>query len=383
MLETMKREISKNIQKAYSVGKVEAQEIKVIVENAVSKVVKSAKDGAVNINEIAKEAVAATVKELESSGNATQKHIEAAVHGTIDGISKKSKESIDEIDMELLKVKYRLQEQKDTLAIHLKDGLNATKEAASSFSDVIKTDIEDAVTNTKLKSVEVLGLMEETIKYSIKTVIDEGKDVELKVAHITSEATQNALSAGRLSALKTKEVSGSVILTAIEAAQEVGKDIKETSRGAIEGTKQGIVATIEVLKDKLGEAKDETRDLVEEDIKQTIEDLETIDDAFIEALSNTANNVGNIAKVVIEDSIKELKSDTSQLREIALDAADIAIDYLQEKGSQVAYATKEKALKVAESTKEDIVDLSEKMVNIAKGAFVGMIDGAKKAIDKK
>lgn len=383
MLETMKKEISEDIKKAYSVGKVDAQEIKTTVENAVYKVVKSAKHGAVDINEIAKEAVTTVVAELESANSATKEHIEAAVNGTIDGISKNLKDSVNKVDMELLKTKYRLQEQEENLATHLKDGLNGAKEAASNFSDEIKTDLEEAVTDTKLKSVEILGLLQATISQSVKSVIDEGTDVEAKIVHITKEATENALSTGRLSAKKVKEVSEVVILGAIETAQEAGKDVKEVTKGAIEGAKQGVAESVKKTKSKLLEAKNEAVDFVEEDIKQTIEDLEAIEDAFIETLRNIADRVGDIAETVIESSIKEIKEDASQLREIALDAAEVAIDYLKEKGSQVAYSAKEKALEVAEITKDEIVVLSEKMVKIGKGAFSGMIDGAKKALDKK
>ena len=131
------------------------------------------------------------------------------------------------------------------------------------------------------------------------------------------------------------------------------------------------------------EAKNNSIDFAEEEIKQTIEDLESIEESFVEALSNTANKVGDVAKKVIDDSIKDMKSEVSQLKGVALDTAEVAIEYLKEKGAQVAYGTKEKAYDVAQTTKEEIVDLSDKMVKIAKGAFNGMVDGAKKAIDKK
>ena len=383
MLERMKKEISEDIKEIYSAGKMSTGEIKTIVENSVSKVVENSKRGAIDISDIAKEAILITTETLESVGSATKDNIQASVNGTIEGISKKSKESINKIDMELLKTKYKLQEQKDSLATNLKDGLNGAKEAAFTFSDVIKTDIEDAVTNTKLKSIEILGLMKETIKHSIKTVIEEGEDVEEKVAHITKEAVENTLSSGRLSAQKTKEVSQEVILAAIHAAQEAEKDIEKTTKGAINGAKEGVMATVNTAKTKLSEAKNNSIDFAEEEIKQTIENLESIENSFVEALSNTTSKVGNLAKSVIEDSIKEIKTDASQLKDLALDTAEVAIEYLKEKGTQVAYSTKEKAYEVAQTTKEEIVVLSDKMVKIAKGAFTGMVDGAKKVIDKK
>ncbi len=383
MLEAMKKEISKDIQKAESVGKVEAKDIKEITEKAVSKVVKSAKDGVVDMNEIAKEAVATTVAELKSANNATKEHIKAAVTGVIDGISKSTKESINKIDMEILKAKYQLQEKRERLSANLKDGLNGAKEAATAFSDELKADIEEAVTDTKLTSINILGLMEETIKHSVKTVINEGEDVEAKIAKIAKEATQNALSIGKLNIQKAKEVSQEVILTSIESAEEVGKYIKEVTRGAIEGTEQGLTTTVEELKEKLKEVKEETSDFIEEDTKQIIEDLKLLEDTFIEVLNNTANQVGDIAKSAIEDSKKEIKENVSQLKQVASDAVEVAIDCLKEKGSQFAYSAKKEALKVAEVTKEEIAALSERMVKVTKGAFNGMVDGIKKAIEKK
>jgi hypothetical protein len=317
MLDVMRKELSEDIQKAYKTGKISALEIKSIVKNAVSKAVKNAKTGTLDINAIAKEAVVTVVKELKSAGSDTKEHIEAVVDGTIEGTSDDTKKVINDIDMELLKTKYRLEEQKENLSVHLKDALNGANEAASTFSDKSKAEIEDAVTSAKLISVEILGLMQETVRQSVRTVIDEGKDVEQRVANITKDATENALGAGRLSAQKAKEVSEAAILAAVEAAQETEKEVKAVSAGAIAGTKQGIVNTIEKVKAKLTEAKNGTEDFVEEDIKQTIEDLETIESAFIEALINTANKAGDAAKETIQLNIDAMKENASEMKQSA------------------------------------------------------------------
>ena len=383
MLETMKKEISEDIKKAYASGKVSTLEIKDIVENAVSKAIKSAKEGAADINDVAKEAVIATVTELKSVGDATKEYIEAAVNGTIDGISKNTEETINDIDIELLKTKYRLQEQKESLAAHLKDALNGAKEAASTFSGDPKTEIEDAVTDAKLKSIEILGLMKATVKHSVKTIIDEGNDIEARVAHITKEATGNALNAGRLSAEKTKKVTETVLLAAVEAAQEEGKEVKEATQAAVEGVKEGVVGSIEKVQAKLIEAKDEAKDFAEEDMWQTIEDIETMNDAFKEALDNTAHKVGDVAVDVLLESIDRMQQSASQINERAEAAAGVAFDYLIEKGSQVAYSAKDKALEASEVVYDETAELAEKMVKITKSAFSGMVEGTKKSMKKE
>ena len=137
----MRKEIAQDIKKSYESGKMNASELKDIVENAILKVAESAKDGVVDINDIAKEAIVATVTELKSTGNGTKEHVQAVVSGTIDGISKNSKEIVDDLDMELLKTKYRLWEKKGELSVQLKDALNGAKEAASTFSDETKDDL--------------------------------------------------------------------------------------------------------------------------------------------------------------------------------------------------------------------------------------------------
>lgn len=375
----MRKEISQDIEEAYASGKISTSEVKDIVESAVSKVAKNAKEGAVDINDLAKEAVVATVTELKSVGSETKELIGAVVSGAIGGISKNRKDAIDEIDMELLKTKYRLWEHKGHLAAQFKDALNGAKEAASTFNDDTKDDIEDAVTETKLKSAEILGLMKETIKHSVKVIIGEGKDVEEKVAHIAHEATENALSAGRFSAQTAKEVSALVILSAVEAAEEVGEEVKETTKGALEGTKRGVLTSIEKVKTNLGEAKGG----LEEEVRQTIKDLEDIEEDFTEALRKTAHKVGEVARGVIDDSINDAKANASDIKEGAEEAIGEAIEHLKERGSQAAYSAKELALEVGEVAKEEAVELAEKMVKIAKGAFSGMVEGAKKSIKDK
>jgi ElaB/YqjD/DUF883 family membrane-anchored ribosome-binding protein len=117
-------------------------------------------------------------------------------------------------------------------------------------------------------------------------------------------------------------------------------------------------------------------------IKQTIEDLEAMNDAFMEALGNTAHKVGDVAQEVLHESIARMKQSASQIRERAEEAAEVAFDYLTEKGSQVAYSAKEKALDAAEVVYDETAELAEKMLKITKGALSSMVDGAKKAMKK-
>ena len=67
MLENMKNEISNGISKICKSGEVNAQELKDCIEIAVSKAVISLKNGLSNVNEITKEAIETSIKELEKT----------------------------------------------------------------------------------------------------------------------------------------------------------------------------------------------------------------------------------------------------------------------------------------------------------------------------
>jgi hypothetical protein len=68
MLEAMKKKISEDIKKIKETGEITAKKIKSVVEDAVFETVQNTKDGATQINTIAKEAVTVTVKELKNNG---------------------------------------------------------------------------------------------------------------------------------------------------------------------------------------------------------------------------------------------------------------------------------------------------------------------------
>ena len=383
MLETMQKEISENLKKLNETGKVVTKDVQEAVESAVFKATKNLKDGATEINSIAKNAVTTAVDELKKSGNGEKAHIDAVIKGVVNGVQKTTKELIDDMDMEMLKTKYRIQEKNSELLAKLKDALDGTKEAAEAFTDESKEYIEEAATDIKLKSAKMLGLMESTIKQSAKTVIEEGSEVEEKVSHITQEAVANALNETRLSAQKVKDVSKRAIMASIEAAKESDEKLKEAARGAIDGTKKVILVKIQEAKADIQKAKENTKTFLEEDILQTKEDLEAIDDAFTDTLDAIFKNMSKLNdeayKVILED-IDKIKAKNSQIKVKAKDAVEDAVEVLKENGKSAAYSANKKAKEVLVTLKEETEELSKQMVKIAKGAFKGMIEGAKKSI---
>ena len=277
MLENMKNEISNGISKICKSGEVNAQELKDCIEIAVSKAVISLKNGLSNVNEITKEAIETSIKELEKTNNSTKENIDNIINTVVSTITKNTQELVSEIDMELLKTKYKFQEKEDVLSMKLKDGID----------NAIKTQEE---------------IYEEIVK-------------------IVKISTENALEKGKLNAKKIKEVSEITILTVIETAQKNKNNIDKTIKSAIDGLKEGIISSIEKTKIEVINAKEKSNTFIEEEIKEIISDLESLDNSFKESLLNVANKVNNITEESIRKNIAEIKDSSektiSEVREIA------------------------------------------------------------------
>lgn len=277
MLENMKNEISNGISKICKSGEVNAQELKDCIEIAVSKAVISLKNGLSNVNEITKEAIETSIKELEKTNNSTKENIDNIINTVVSTITKNTQELVSEIDMELLKTKYKFQEKEDVLSMKLKDGID----------NAIKTQEE---------------IYEEIVK-------------------IVKISTENALEKAKLNAKKIKEVSEITILTVIETAQKNKNDIDKTIKSAIDGLKEGIISSIEKTKIEVINAKEKSNTFIEEEIKEIISDLESLDNSFKESLLNVANKVNNITEESIRKNIAEIKDSSektiSEVREIA------------------------------------------------------------------
>lgn len=376
----VKEAITKSIQDLHAAGKTDAEAIERAVEQAVSEAMQNVEGEREHVRGFAKDAMTGAVSALKTVGAETQENIEGVVEGTLKGIGKSSREMMQNLDMELLRTKYRLEEQKGVLAAALKEAFDGAKDAAETFSGETTDKIKDAATTLKLKNAELLGLMEETVRQSVQSVLLEGKDIRKNVSNITQNAMENALNTGRLSTQRVKALSESVLLAAIETAEATGKNVKETAQGAVDGTKKAIAGSIDATKTKLANAKAQTLDAAKEDLEQTLEDLQFFEEMFIETLSKTADEVGDAAQEVLLVSIDEMKHRSSQIKEKAQTATRAILEHLKEERIDFTQKAQKQARETAKLAKEEAADLADKMLKITRGAFSGMIEGAKKAL---
>lgn len=314
MFEQMKEAISKGIKELHVAGKSDTQAIEETVKKAVAQSMQTFKEDNKHVREIAKEAVTSAVAILKETGIKTRNNVSAVVDGVIEGIGQPNREMMQTLDMEMLKTKYLFQEKRGELAESLQEALDGAKEASATFTSETKDTIDASVAEIKLKSAELLGLMEEMVRQSVQTTISEGENIKSRIAAITKKTLENALDIERVSAQRVKVLSETILLTTIKTAEATEKNITEVTEGAIKGTREGVITAIEKMRSKTIESENKIINYAKNDLKQTLEDLEKIDEAYIEAINNTANKVDDVAQEVLLISLDEMKRHVSQIK---------------------------------------------------------------------
>ncbi|MEA1991718.1 MAG: DUF6781 family protein, partial [Thermodesulfobacteriota bacterium] len=304
------------------------------------------------------------------------------VEGAIDGIKSTEQRAMDRTRQEIQQLKTRLNGEKQKQSEDVREALEGTRQSGEAFTGETKEHIETAVTDTKLKYAELLGLTRETVKQAVKRVIDRGKDIEETVAQITRDATEKALAEAHFSADRTRKVSHAVISAAVETAEEANTNISEVARGAVQGTREGITSAVESTKETLSAASAKTKSFATEDLAQTKEDLEAVGDLFLETVRGVAGKSGKVAGDVLTEIADQARKTPSTLMEKAGEAAETVSNRLKELGQdtfgKAAHLTEETVHTAADEARQ----LSKRALDIARGAVSGILKGAKHALRK-
>ena len=379
MLQEMKQQLVESLKKAKESGELTAQQVYEITRDGVAQNTQKLKVGAKDMREISKEAVTTTIQSLVEVGEASKKNISAALHGAVDGIKQVESQILDTTHKELDQAKKRLQEEKAKLAEGLNEAFEGAKEAAGNFTEEVKTNIETALTDAKLKSADLLGLTRDTVKEAVSKAIETGSEVEKTVINVTRKATFNALAEARFSAERARKVSETVLSAAVEAAEELGSHIRETASAAAEGVRQGLTDTVEFTRASIAKAGEGVKGFAVEDLAQTKEDLGTVGDLFVETLRKVADSSGEAARDILYELADDAKKAGSILREKAVAASHTVAERLKELGSEAVHKTGQVSGKAAHALGEEAKELGARMLTVAKGAATGMWEGAKTA----
>lgn len=375
MLQELKKQLINEINKAKVNAELTTQQVYNIAYDGVIQATRKLDEEMIDLHTLTKEAVTVSVQTLIDAGETSQDKISAALHGTVDGIKHVETRALNSIQNEWVRVKKRLYEEEKTLAKTVRISLNGAQEAAENFSGSIRNYIETSVADAKLKSAHLLGLTRETVKQAVCRAIETSTEVESDIINITRDAAVNALAEARFSAERMSKVSETVLLAAVQAAEEIDNHILETTSAATEGVRQGLSESVEFTHDSIAKAG---RDLLfAGNLKQVQEDLEAIGDLFAETLHRVADKSGESAKEILHDLADDAHKTGSSLREKAVLASRMIAERLKELGESATDKAGEVSSDTAHALTEESRILGNRMLVVAKSAATRVWESAK------
>lgn len=383
MLEKMKKQMKDDIAKAKESGELTAHKVYEIARKAMSELVQSLKSGEKDLREIATETVNASVQTLVEAKEANKETISAAIHGLIDGIKQGESNLMEKARKELNQSKRTLQAQEKKLAVGLNEAFEGAKEAAGNFSITIKDEIEAAVSDTKLKSTELLGLTKKSVKAAVGKAIETGSNVEETVEKVTRNATAKAMEEAHFTADRVRNISEAVLSGAVEAAEELKSFVSETTHSAVDGVHQGLTDSVEFTRNKFVQVGDHIKEFGVEDLIQTKDDLDAVGELFVEILRKVADKSGKVAGDILHEVADDAKKSGSRLQENASKASHAVAKKIRAFSSEALEKAEEVGSKAMHSLSKEAKELSERMIAVTKGAATGMWEGAKAGFHKE
>lgn len=376
MLNEMKERIVVSLKKARDGGELTVEKIRSITHDAVAHTAEATREGTTNLRDIARDAVTAAVRTLQEAGEASSEKITAVVEGTVDGIRRVQGQAAETGRTELTDADTRLRQQKARLVSSVRQALQGATDAAGSFSGDVKTHVETAVTDVRLKNAELLGLTRGAVKHAVKQAIETGTQVEETVVHVTRDATEKALAEGPLIAERVVRVTETVLSGAVDAAEEAGAHIGEVSRAAGAGVRKGLNRAVE----KPGSSLSATGKRLSLD--QIRSDVGDYTDLFVESLHRVASRTGEAAKNTLTELADEASKAAASIRKKTHDATLTAAERLKELNKEAVNKTAEATGKAAHGVAEETAELGSRMLDVARGAISGVWKGAQKALHK-
>ena len=188
-------------------------------------------------------------------------------------------------------------------------------------------------------------------------------------------ATAKAMDGVKFTAERAREVSNTVLSAAVEAAEEAGEYVSETAQAAADGVHDGLGDVITRTRESIAKTRKDASEYTTGELKQIEKDLHIVGDLFVDTLHRVADRSGKVAKGILDEIADDARKAGSSLREMATKAASAAGDRLKDLGED----TLEVGKKATHSVADEASELGSRMVSVAKGAAVGMWEGARKA----
>lgn len=157
MTNPLKTQITEDLEKAKSEGKLRADRIREIVQSAVSQATSELKEGSGEIRLVVKDAVDTVIENLKEKGEEIKEEITASIEGAIQGISRSRRQSLAKTQAEVKQLQAQIDSEESEIEDQINIALKEIEETGNNSSGTTKTSIEAAI--NAMKNSEEVALM--------------------------------------------------------------------------------------------------------------------------------------------------------------------------------------------------------------------------------
>lgn len=284
------------------------------------------------------------------------KNLKSAMEGInqalVSGEEKQLYELFDKRD----EINRAIEAKREEIKNRLKISFEAAEEVVKDRNFGEKEEILELLNNAIIRETRMLGILKESAQIAFLTTLEGAKDVEETAGAIAKNMTYAAIRGGEFSKERMFEISKNIISAAGNLANEGHIFAKELIKGAINGTRDGILRAIEKLKYEAKFAPDELR------LNSQLLNLKNVDEEFIALLKELENEFDGVAKSEIESVINsELDTNLAKFKRISDQAMEQISSRLEELKSNGVAKLMSEANNKFEALKQELNDKSKKL----------------------
>lgn len=303
-------------------------------------------------------------KALHDEGLKTSRAISSVIDGLLKATTHEKEAFLYKSIYEKEQLEKSIYTQKQQIRTVLADTFNTIEAHIVSMQPETQQNALTAVHDTKLRGIEMLGILKETTAEALLTTLENGSDVADTIHEITKNLTFQTIHEGDFTKQRIINISSTIIGASIEIADEDLGHAKDILDGSINGVREGITKAIEKFKNDLKYAPtDAMEGLLETDLSELRKDLVRIDEQFITLLEVLASQSEGISASLVKEMIKEMTSSTVKIKRAANDAKEVIgerIEQLKAEASVFEKTFKDRAEKKLESLKKDVNEFEKK-----------------------
>ena len=285
------------------------------------------------------------------------KNLKSAMEGINQALVSDEEKELYELFDKRDEINRAIEAKREEIKNRLKISFEAAEEVVKDRDFGEKEEILELLNNAIIRETRMLGILKESAQIAFLTTLEGAKDVEETAGAIAKNMTYAAIRGGEFSKERMFEISKNIISAAGNLANEGHIFAKELIKGAINGTRDGILRAIEKLKDEAKFAPDELR------LSSQLVHLKNIDEEFIALLKDLEKEFEGIAKDEIENVINsELDTSLAKFKRISEQAREQITSRIEElKSNDTAKHMINVANEKLEALKRELNDKSEKL----------------------